>query len=67
MTKFEIREDGNKFTTIEALTADEALDKAEREIPRRSSEYNGYVGPVTWGAFTDESNEALALRTVLVK
>jgi hypothetical protein len=40
MTKYEILEAGTHFATIEAASADEALVIAEREYPRRRSDYN---------------------------
>lgn len=61
MTKFEIHEEGNgKFATIEARTAESALKKAAKQFPRRSADYNGYKGSVTWSAFSADASHALA-------
>jgi hypothetical protein len=57
---YEIHEEGwGQFTTIEARSAEEALRIAERRFPRRSVDYNGYVGPVTWRAFGPDGERAL--------
>jgi hypothetical protein len=67
MTKYEIYEEGNgKFATIEARTPEAALNKAARQYKRRAADYNGYTGPVTWSAFSADSNHALASITVQV-
>lgn len=60
MTKYEIREEGCKFATIEASTPEAALDEAAKQYPRRSVDYNGYTGPITWSAFTADEPYALA-------
>lgn len=67
MTKYEIREDGNKFATIEARTPEAALSKAAKQYPRRSGDYNGYVGPITWSAFSADEPYALAFIELRVR
>lgn len=68
MKAFEIHEEGNgKFATIEARTAESALNKAARQYPRRACDYNGYVGPVTWTAFLPTERGSLASKIVRVK
>jgi len=68
MKTFEIREEGIKFATIEARTVVSALNKAAKQYKRRACDYNGYVGPVTWGAFLPGTGlGALALKIVHVK
>ena len=67
MTKYEIREDGTRFATIEARTPEAALKKAAKQYPRRSADYNGYRGPITWGAFTADEPYGLATIELMVK
>ncbi len=53
MKKFEIIEEGYHFATIEARTAESALNKAEREYPRRAIDYNlepGQTSTIKWFA-----------------
>ena len=53
MKKFQIREHGQFFTTIEARTPESALKKAVRERSSlyTSADYDGYCGDVEWRAF----------------
>ncbi len=68
MKRFEIHEEGNgQFATIEARTAVSALNKAARVFKRRSCDYNGYVGPVTWRAFAEGSAHERASKVVQVR
>jgi hypothetical protein len=67
MKTFEIREEGTVFALIEARTAESALNKAARQYSRRSCDYNGYVGPVTWRAFLPTEPYALASKIVKVR
>ncbi len=68
MKDFEIHEEGNgKFATIKARTPESALNKAKRQFPRRACDYNGYVGPVEWTAFSPTERYSLASLTVCVK
>lgn len=68
MTTYEIHEEGNgKFATIEARTAQSALNKAQRQFRRRACDYNGYVGPVVWRAFNPADKYDTADKTVQVR
>lgn len=68
MIKYTIQEEGNgTFATIEARTGAAALNKAKRQFPRRSCDYNGYVGPITWRAFGPGDNHAAAQLVVQVR
>jgi len=60
MATYEIQEHGYTFARIEADTAEEALEIAAARFPRRSKDYNGYVGPVVWRAFTADESTAVA-------
>lgn len=51
MPKYAIAEEGSsKFATIEAASAEEALDAADEQYSRRAADYNGYTGTVRWYA-----------------
>jgi hypothetical protein len=68
MKTFEIHEEGNgKFATIQARTAESALNKAARQYPRRSCDYNGYAGPVTWSAYVSGERCADASKVLQVR
>ena len=67
MKTFEIREEGTRFAKIEARTAESSLNKAARQFPRRSGDYNGYVGPITWSAFLPDEPYALAAKELKVR
>jgi len=68
MTNYEIHEEGNgRFATIEARTAESALNKAAKQYPRRAADYNGYTGPVTWRAFGPGDKYAAASKIVIVR
>ena len=64
---YEIHEDGMRFATIEARTAQAALFKAAKQYKRRAADYNGYVGAVEWSAFAPGEPHSSASITVLVK
>ncbi len=68
MKQFEIHEEGNgKFAVVAARTATSALNKAARLYKRRARDYNGYVGPVTWRAFSDDYPYAVASAVLQVR
>ena len=68
MNTYEIHEDGHgKFATIEARTAQAALNKAAKQYRRRAADYNGYVGAVEWSAFAPGESYSSATITLLVK
>ncbi len=68
MTTYEIHEEGNgKFATIQARTAESALNKAAKQFTRRACDYNDYTGPVTWRAFAPDSQYAAATKIVHVR
>lgn len=66
MAIYEIREEGVTFARIEAESGDDALCIAESEYPRRSVDYNDYVGPITWRAWNADEGLPMASRVVRV-